>query len=51
MTITTTASDVSPIALGRDEGEALWFLGVLATIKASTQTTEGRVAVIEHRAP
>ena len=51
MTITTTASDVSPIALGRDEGEALWFLGVLATIKASTQTTEGRVTVIEHRAP
>ena len=51
MTVTTTTSDVSPIALGRDEGEALWFLGVLATIKASTQTTGGRVAVIEHRAP
>jgi quercetin dioxygenase-like cupin family protein len=51
MTVTTTTSDVSPIALGRDEGEALWFLGVLATIKASAQTTGGRVAVIEHRAP
>jgi quercetin dioxygenase-like cupin family protein len=47
----TTASTVSPIALRQDEGEAIWFLGVLATIKASTETTEGRVAVIEHLAP
>jgi quercetin dioxygenase-like cupin family protein len=30
---------------------ALWFLGVLATIKCSAQTTGGRVAVIEHHAP
>jgi len=41
----------SPIALGQEEGEALWFLGFLATIKASAETTEGRVAVIEHLAP
>ena len=47
----TTVSTVSPIALRQDEGEAIWFLGVLATIKASTETTEGRVAVIEHLAP
>lgn len=38
----------TPIALRRDEGEALWFLGNLATIKASTETTGGGVAVIEH---
>jgi hypothetical protein len=33
------------------EGEALWFLGVLATIKSSSETTAGRVAVIEQLAP
>ena len=47
----TASTDVSAIALGQDEGEALWFLGVLATIKASSETTDGRVAVIEHLAP
>jgi quercetin dioxygenase-like cupin family protein len=45
----TTA--VSPIALQEDEGEALWFLGMLVTVKASSETTNGRVAVIEHLAP
>src|SRR5207244_3633858 len=45
------ARTVSPIALRQDEGEALLFLGVLATIKASSETTDGRVAVIEHLAP
>src|SRR6266702_6489301 len=49
--MSATASTVSPIALRQDEGESLWFLGVLATIKASTETTDGRVAVIEHLAP
>ena len=47
----TTGTSVDPIALQQDEGEALWFLGVLATVKASSETTGGRVAVIEHRAP
>ena len=47
----TTRTAAEPIALLHDEGEALWFLGVLATIKASAETTDGRVAVIEHRAP
>src|SRR3982750_344840 len=47
----TAGTAVNPIALRRDEGEALWFLGVLATIKASSETTDGRVAVIEHLAP
>jgi quercetin dioxygenase-like cupin family protein len=42
---------LSPIALPAGEGEALWFLGTLAVIKASTETTGGRVAVIEHLAP
>lgn len=51
---TDTASErsaVAPIALHAGEGEALWFLGTLATVKASTESTAGRVAVIEHLAP
>jgi quercetin dioxygenase-like cupin family protein len=50
-TSTTDAPKIAPIALTADEGEALWFLGILATIKASSQSTAGRVAVIEHLAP
>jgi quercetin dioxygenase-like cupin family protein len=45
------AAAVAPIALGAGEGEALWFLGMLATIKASSESTAGGVAVIEHLAP
>jgi len=42
---------VAPIVAKPGEGEALWFLGVLATIKSSAETTGGAVAVIEHLAP
>lgn len=42
---------VNPIALKQGEGEALWFFGSLAIIKASTETTAGRVTVIEHLVP
>jgi quercetin dioxygenase-like cupin family protein len=42
---------LAPIALNAGEGEALWFLGLLATIKSSSETTASRVAVIEHLAP
>jgi mannose-6-phosphate isomerase-like protein (cupin superfamily) len=45
------AGKAQPIALGEGEGEALWFLGVLATIKAGGKATEGRFAVIENLAP
>ncbi len=48
---TTTSTAVNPIALRRDEGEALWFLGALATIKATAETTDGRVAAVECLAP
>ena len=44
-------TDVAPIAAGPGEGEALWFLGTLATVKSSAETTGGRVAVIEQLAP
>jgi hypothetical protein len=47
----TASTDVAPITRQPDEGEALWFLGILATIKASAETTGGQVAVIEHLAP
>lgn len=48
---TAANTSVAPFALGHGEGEALWFLGALATIKFSSETTGGRVAVIEHLAP
>lgn len=41
----------APLALGPGEGEASWFLGCLVTVKASHETTAGRVAVLEHLAP
>lgn len=41
----------NPIVLGEEEGEAIWSFGALATIKASSETTAGRVAVIELLAP
>jgi quercetin dioxygenase-like cupin family protein len=40
-----------PIALDQGAGDARWFLGALATIKASGETTGGRVAVTENWAP
>jgi quercetin dioxygenase-like cupin family protein len=43
--------ELAPIALGPNEGESLWFLGSHASIKASAETTGGRVAVIEHMTP
>ena len=42
---------VNPIALNRNEGEALWFLGQLVVIKASAQTTGSRVAVMDVLSP
>jgi quercetin dioxygenase-like cupin family protein len=49
MTETTTSR--APIALPQAEGEARWFLGGLTTIKASSDQTDGRVAVTENWAP
>jgi quercetin dioxygenase-like cupin family protein len=51
MTVRTDASVRRPIALQHDQGEALWFLGARATIKASADTTAGGVAVVEFLAP
>jgi quercetin dioxygenase-like cupin family protein len=46
-----TPGKLQPIALRHDEGEALWFLGALATIKAEGEQTDGRAAVIETLTP
>ena len=40
-----------PIALDQGAGDARWFLGALATIKASGEATGGRVAVTDFWAP
>jgi hypothetical protein len=32
--------------LAPGDGEALWFLGTLSTIKSSGETTGGRVSVV-----
>jgi len=49
--MSSNADVVAPFVAGPGEGEALWFLGVLATIKSSAETSGGAVAVIEHLAP
>jgi quercetin dioxygenase-like cupin family protein len=51
MSTTPQTNDVAPIAHGPQEGEALWFLGTLVTLKASAGTTAGRVAIMENLAP
>src|ERR1700744_3543363 len=47
----SSSRQVAPIVAGPGEGEALWFLGVLATIKSSAETPAGPVAVLEPLAP
>jgi quercetin dioxygenase-like cupin family protein len=47
----TPGASFDPIALERDEGEALWFLGTLSIIKASAETTGGRMGLIYTLAP
>ena len=47
----TVTDELAPIALGPNQGESLWFLGSHVLIKASAETTAGRVAVIEHLTP
>lgn len=49
--MSTKSNATAPIALQPGQGEALWFLGFLVTIKASSETTSGAVAVIEHLGP
>src|SRR5205823_9637042 len=48
---TPGSPSLGPIALKRDEGDALWAFGGLAVIKASSEATDGRVLVVEMLAP
>jgi quercetin dioxygenase-like cupin family protein len=48
---TPGSPSLAPIALKRDEGDALWAFGGLALIKASSEATDGRVFVVEMLAP
>jgi quercetin dioxygenase-like cupin family protein len=51
MTSTTPQAPAGPVAaivLGPDEGEALWAFGTLVSVKAASETTDGRVMVTEN---
>jgi quercetin dioxygenase-like cupin family protein len=47
----TAIGSPSPITLGPDEGEVLWFLDFLTTVKASGEETDGGLTVMEQIAP
>jgi len=47
----SSTDEFAPIALAPGEGEARWGFGMLGTLKATTETTDGRVFVVEHLAP
>lgn len=42
---------MNPFVRRQDEGEALWFLGNLVTVKAGGEQTHGRVTVVEFLNP
>lgn len=42
---------MNPYVRRQDEGEALWFLGNLVTVKAGGEQTHGRVTVVEFLNP
>jgi quercetin dioxygenase-like cupin family protein len=42
---------LTPYALRPDEGEALWFFGMLVTMKATAEQTGGEFLLIEELAP
>jgi quercetin dioxygenase-like cupin family protein len=42
-----SVSTTGAFRIGPDEGEALWWLGSLATIKATAEDTGGRYALVE----
>lgn len=49
--MTDVPSSIAPIALQPGEGEAIWFLGTLVTLKSTAETTAGRVGVSDNYAP
>ena len=47
----TQAQTPTPLAVDRDEGEAIWWFGSLAVIKASAAATGGAMSLIEITVP
>jgi mannose-6-phosphate isomerase-like protein (cupin superfamily) len=47
----TQAQTLTPLAVGSDEGEAIWWFGSLAVIKASAAATGAAMSLIEITAP
>ncbi len=45
------AEQLKPMAVGKDEGEARWWLGMLAVIKATAADTGGQMAIVEVTTP
>jgi quercetin dioxygenase-like cupin family protein len=41
----------TPYALGSEDGEALWFFGMLTTMKATAEQTGGEFILVEQVAP
>ena len=48
---TKQAQVLKPLAVARDEGEALWWLGGLAVIKATAADTGGQMSIVEITEP
>ena len=44
-------TNLTPYALGSEDGEALWFFGTLAIFKATAEQTGGRFSLVEQLAP
>jgi quercetin dioxygenase-like cupin family protein len=44
---TTGSSTLEPVAVRSDEGEAWWWLGCLAVIKATAADTAGQMTIVE----
>ena len=48
---TTHEPTLAPVAVGKDEGEARWWFGFLAVIKATAADTGGQMTILEITAP
>jgi hypothetical protein len=44
-------ANLAPYALGAEDGEALWFFGMLVTMKATAEQTGGGFLLFEQLAP
>jgi quercetin dioxygenase-like cupin family protein len=47
----TLTQTLTPLAVGADAGEARWWLGMLAVIKATAADTGGQMTIVEVTAP